>query len=188
MSTRRNSASHGGSKSSAKRSERSSPSNSHGKVLSRSVSSSMCCRNATPSAFTSPSRARPLRSSEDHARDEIVGRGAARLRQPVAFVAQPRVVQDRRFHAVESGRGDDRPVRVAAPFAETVHRMPTGEHEIDGARHAQVRGEEDAADGGQYVDDRPQRRAERGERLENRWCVTRAIRHVRLRRARSTRR
>ena len=72
-------------------------------------------------------------------------------------------------------------MQVAAPLAQAVHRMPAREHRIVGAGHPQVGGEQHPAHGGQRLDDRPHRRTERGERLENgRRVLAQPVEHGRV--------
>ena len=65
---------------------------------------------------------------------------APRQRQPVALVAEPRVVQHRSFAPGESRRGNQRPVGVATPFAQKVHRVPAREDGVVGYGQSEVAG------------------------------------------------
>src|SRR5205823_7520511 len=87
---------------------------------------------------------------------DVAGLAPARLRKPVALVAEPRVVHDRGLDAVEACCGDERPVQIAAPLAQAIDRMPSGEERIARAWHAQVRGKEHATEDRKCLDHGPQ--------------------------------
>ena len=129
-STRASSSSHGGSKRSANSTERAWPSRSQGSVVRRSVSSSSHWRRATPSALTTRSAARPRRPRVPPRPLDRLGRVAPRLRQPVALVAQPGVVQHRGLVAAQPLTGHQGPVGVAPPLAQVVDRVPARQHRV----------------------------------------------------------
>ena len=187
LSTRLTSNTHGGSNSSANRTDRASPSSSHGSVLRRSVVVFDVLTQCDAIGGHFAVSAEPLRSSADPSRREVVGRMPRGLRQPVAFVAAP------------TRCAGSTPRRRRAPAAATIAQCVSPRHsrkqftacqpESTGRRATpcEVRAEEHPAHGGQLVDDRPQPGPSSASGSDVGRVLAEALR-ARLRRVRATRR